>query len=228
MPQRFEALTETLLKAGIAPRHVRRYVRELEDHLDDLIALQRQRGYDGEDAFARARALLGPDEELARAMTASGRFRSLSARAPWLVFGVLPPVAVAAGLCAFGFALILAAIPFRPAPHGPFPEWCAAVAAYYCESANLGIGPLAAVAMVLVAMRQRLSRRWLGLGVGLTAFFSALSTLAIVMPAGSHAGQMSVGMGTNLPFLMAAGRFALTAAVALVMYAVMRRPQRIA
>lgn len=228
MPQRFETLSETLLTAGIAPRHVQRYVRELEDHLDDLIAMQRQRGYDGDDAFERARALLGPDDELARAMTSSGRFRSLSARAPWLVFGILPPVAVAVGLCAFGFALVVAAIPFRPTPHGPFPEWCAAVAAYYCQSANLGIGPLAAVAMVLIAMRQRLSRRWLGLGVGLTAFFSALSTLAIVMPGAGHSGQMSVGMGNNLPFLIAAGRFGLTAAVALIMYAVMRRPQRIA
>ena len=29
----FEAIAESLLKGGIAPRHVRRYVRELDDHL---------------------------------------------------------------------------------------------------------------------------------------------------------------------------------------------------
>ena len=38
MPQpRFERLSERLLHAGIAPRHVRRYVRELGDHFDDLV-----------------------------------------------------------------------------------------------------------------------------------------------------------------------------------------------
>ena len=37
---RFEALREVLLKGGVAPRHVRRYVRELDEHLDDLTAQQ--------------------------------------------------------------------------------------------------------------------------------------------------------------------------------------------
>ena len=37
-PMRFEALRETLLQGGIAPRHVRRYLRELDDHLADLTA----------------------------------------------------------------------------------------------------------------------------------------------------------------------------------------------
>ena len=38
MPQpRFDRLTERLLTAGIAPRHVRRYARELSDHYDDLV-----------------------------------------------------------------------------------------------------------------------------------------------------------------------------------------------
>ena len=39
---RFDAVTEALLKGGIAPRHVRRYVRELDDHLDDLIRRQQK------------------------------------------------------------------------------------------------------------------------------------------------------------------------------------------
>ena len=36
----FEALSETLLRAGIAPRHVRRCLRELGDHLADLSEAQ--------------------------------------------------------------------------------------------------------------------------------------------------------------------------------------------
>ena len=37
----FETVAETLLRGGIAPRHVRRYVDELSDHLEDLNERQR-------------------------------------------------------------------------------------------------------------------------------------------------------------------------------------------
>lgn len=84
----FDAVAETLLKGGIAPRHVRRYVRELADHLDDLTAQQRAAGYDGEDAGSRARARLGGDSELAQAMLDQPGMRSWPARMPWLVLPV--------------------------------------------------------------------------------------------------------------------------------------------
>src|SRR6185503_18450029 len=90
---RFEALREILLKGGVAPRHVRRYLAELSEHLDDLTEKQRALGYDGEDATSRARALLGEDSELAAAMLEQKSLRSVPARMPWLVFGFLPPVA---------------------------------------------------------------------------------------------------------------------------------------
>lgn len=53
---RFDRLRESLLKAGVAPRHVRRYLRELDQHFEDLAEQQRQSGYDEEDAASRARA----------------------------------------------------------------------------------------------------------------------------------------------------------------------------
>lgn len=226
MPQRFESLSERLLRDGIAPRHVRRYVSELDAHLDDLIAAQEERGYDGEDAYLRARALLGPDKELAAAMAANGRFRSLAARAPWLVFGVLPPVAVGFGLFLFGMALVLVGAVFRENPHGSYPAWCGPIAAYYCEMANYGVGPLAAVSAVLVAMRQRVSWRWPGLAVGLAALFSALTTMAIAMPHAGLNGHLSIGMGNDQPALIEFARFTLTAAMAAAMYAVCKRPGR--
>jgi hypothetical protein len=36
MHQPFESVRELLLRAGIAPRHARRYVTELREHLADL------------------------------------------------------------------------------------------------------------------------------------------------------------------------------------------------
>src|SRR3569833_1513413 len=93
----FDAVAETLLKGGVAPRHARRYVRELDEHLDDLTAQQRASGYDGEDAASRARARLGNDAELAQAMLERPGMKSWPARLPWLVFILLPPILAAAG-----------------------------------------------------------------------------------------------------------------------------------
>jgi hypothetical protein len=91
MPQpRFDRLTERLLTAGIAPRHVRRYARELSDHYDDLVREEMEAGAGRELAESRARSRLGNDEDLAEAMLARPELRSLAARYPWAVFGLGP------------------------------------------------------------------------------------------------------------------------------------------
>jgi hypothetical protein len=52
----FEHLRERLLKAGVAPGHVRRYLRELSDHLDDLAAAECKAGQSEEAAVRVSRA----------------------------------------------------------------------------------------------------------------------------------------------------------------------------
>ena len=94
MSEPFKVLEEKLLRGGIAPRHVKRYLRELGEHLSDITEAQTSAGHDAPTAAARARAALGPDQELADAMLKRSDFRSLSARFPWLVFGVLPVLAL--------------------------------------------------------------------------------------------------------------------------------------
>ena len=124
----FEPLRERLLRAGIAPRHVRRYLRELTDHLADLTERQRAAGYDEENAAIRARALLGDDAELAVAMEEQPGFRSLVVRFPWLIFGILPPFALILGFLLSVLAMILAGVaggaivPHHKIPL-PVPAW---------------------------------------------------------------------------------------------------------
>ena len=96
MPQpRFDRLSERLLEAGIAPRHVRRYARELSDHFDDLVREEKESGAGRELAETRALSRLGNDDDLAEAMLARPELRSLAARFPWAVFG-LGPIALLA------------------------------------------------------------------------------------------------------------------------------------
>ena len=159
---RFDDLREKLLLGGVAPRHVRRYLRELSEHLDDLTAQQRVAGYDGEDAAIRARARLGSDDELAAAMLAQKQFRSWAARAPWLVFLILPPVtAVAIGMLFIG-SLGLAGKYFGfLGTHAPSsPPWFQLLAADLVAACNLTAVPLSAILFVAIAARQRLKLVW--------------------------------------------------------------------
>src|SRR5215467_3796223 len=87
MSRLFDELRERLLRGGIAPRHVRRYIAELEDHLNELRAQ--------EDTEAAALARLGTAEGLAKPMLDRREFRSWTARAPWAVFGLGPIVMLA-------------------------------------------------------------------------------------------------------------------------------------
>jgi hypothetical protein len=211
MPQHFEGLQERLLRAGIAPRHVRRYARELEDHFSDLIAMQKERGYDEPDASLRARALLGDDDELAEAMLATKQFRSLTARAPWLVFGILPPLMILVLLLVVGLGMAAVSIPLH-GPGTPLPSWCVPAASAICLASNYAIGPLAALLVLVTAWRQRFSGRWPLLGVMAAALFGAITTLSIVMPYGIHKGEVSVGMGVAIPAIFQSLRFVFAAA----------------
>jgi hypothetical protein len=170
----FDGLAESLLKGGIAPRHVRRYVRELADHLDDLTAQQRAAGH--EDAAARARARLGEDSELARAMLDQPGMRSWPARMPWLVFLLLPPVLTAAiglalyaAVCAIGYAAAMTAVQMLAAP-------------------------IMAGLLVLLARRQRLKPVWPLLGIALLQLLTPLFAARF----GPH-HNLQVGYGLVIP-----------------------------
>src|SRR5579871_375651 len=95
-----QRLTERLLTAGIAPRHVRRYARELSDHFDDLVREESAGGAGRELAEARALARLGQEDDLAEAMGSRPELRSFMARYPWAVCGRGPVVMLALSVAA--------------------------------------------------------------------------------------------------------------------------------
>src|SRR5436190_2752712 len=152
----FEALKEKLLQGGIAPRHVRRYLRELEEHLADLTEAQRTAGLGEDDAAVMARTHLGEDEALAQAMIKQRDFRSISARFPWAVFGLAPAFFLLL------FFMLLACVPVLLAfaggliPHPPgspvsIPTWFQSAGLIWQQAATFLTGPLLAGALVLIA-----------------------------------------------------------------------------
>lgn len=225
MPRPFEQLRETLLRAGVAPRHVRRYARELEEHLDDLIAMQKERGFDDDDATARARALIGPDEELAAAMIARPGLRSLAARAPWLIFGLAPPLLVVALLASVGL-MMLGVWTALPVDHHAAPGWAYQLAAVWSSAANVAAGPLAAAFFVVIAFNQRQNWGWPLFAVAVTALFGALTVFIVRLPHGDKLGEIGVGLSANADTLWQNGaRVALTLMVVTGAWALLRRKQ---
>lgn len=93
MAEPLELLEERLLRAGVAPRHVKGYLTELSEHLDDLTAEEETLGCSPLEARSLAVSRLGDVDTLARAMISRPELRSWAFRAPWAVFVLVPIVA---------------------------------------------------------------------------------------------------------------------------------------
>jgi hypothetical protein len=167
----FETVREQLLRAGIAPRHVNRYVAELRDHLRDLVAQEQAADLDPRQAEARARKLLGSDEQLTAAMIASAP-RSLAARAPALVFALLPTLLMVLFVLVTGLAAFKLLWPVR----GVAPADMPAAYSYFIATAGFftsyALGLLIAAGCITMAVRQRLSSGWVWVGLALIALLS--------------------------------------------------------
>ena len=194
----FEAVAEQLLKGGVAPRHVRRYVRELDEHLDDLTTQQRASGYDGEDAAIRARARLGDDAELAQAMLEQPGMKSWPARLPWLVFILLPPgLTFAIGLLVYaafyfigdGAAKINAVVPVPQ-------DWLIGVSVTAMTIINVLAVPATATLLAVLADRQRLKLLWPLLGIALLLLATPMFSYKF---GHDHHGQLGANYGLVIP-----------------------------
>ena len=206
IPGPFDGLEDMLLRGGIAPRHVKRYLRELGEHLADLTAAQAAAGFDANDAAARARAALGPDAELADAMLKQRDFRSFSARFPWAVFALAPPLAVILGFLLLAIAMVLVGVAggvivaHKHTPL-PVPAWYGGVVSSVMFVANFLIVPALGGLLVWMAQRQRMKPLWPLLG------------MALILLIGMHGSfeadtkRISIGVGTMLPFYPVKGPF---------------------
>lgn len=203
----FDALRERLLRGGIAPRHVRRYLRELDDHLADLIEAQEQAGHDPADATARAHALLGEDNELASAMLAQSGFKSWAARWPWAIFGLAPAAVMPAAFFAAALPLVLIADLHGTLHKGAaIPGWFQSLASITTLFANLALGPGLVALLAAVAWRQRLDWKWPLLASVLVAIAGLHMDAQFSQPASrdnhiaiSTLMRFSHGLALNLP-----------------------------
>lgn len=147
-----DVLRERLLVAGVAPRHVRRYLRELGEHLDDARRAEHARGLDAAAAERAAWERLGSDDSLVQSVLEQPRLRSRAARFPALVFGAGPALAWLALVVATVAGLIL--VPkgaSAPPPSAAWLEVARAIALLYLRALPVA---LCVIAFGLAAQRR--------------------------------------------------------------------------
>jgi hypothetical protein len=190
----FDPIAEALLKSGIAPRHVRRYVGELCDHLDDLTERQRAAGFSGDDARLRARALLGDDRELTAAMLEQRRFQSWPARLPWLVFVVAPFFILLVCLVALLFPIFALGDGAQRIYNvtGIAPDFLRQLSWVLLTGLNLLSLPALAWGLGALAHRQRLNPLWPVAGIVLLMPLFLHMGMAFADPALHRRGSLTV------------------------------------
>ncbi len=181
MNKSFSELRERLLQAGVAPRHVRRYLTELTDHLADLRAEEERAGRSPEDAECAALTRLGGTDNLARAMIEQRQFQSWCVRAPWAMFGLAPLVLLAVAYFAACLVLWSGWKIFLPGTNTPF------VAIHGFAIFYFGVGRLlyfSAPILIgwgigLIAARQRLKAVWPTMGLFLIALIGGTAQVHV-------------------------------------------------
>jgi hypothetical protein len=196
MAKLFHELRERLLRAGVAPRHVRRYLTELADHLADLRAEEERAGRSRADAEAAALVRLGGVDELAKAMIEQRRFQSWCVRAPWAMFGLAPLLVLAVAWFVACFILWSGWKIFLPGTDTPFVR-IDGLAIFYFGVGRLiyfGAPILVGWGIGLLAARQRLNAVWPTFGLVVIALIGCMARVRAVRPAvAGGVGHVSMG-----------------------------------
>jgi len=217
----FDRLRERLLTAGVSPRHVRRYMAELSDHFTDLEAEAKSAGHP--EPAARALERLGRPDDLAQAMIARTELRSWTARAPWAVFLLGPPLLLVVIDLISILVMIMIVKTVGPQPGQVAPSWLVSLAAavnfFHVYAVPLLLGQIIAI----VAMRQRMRPLWPLIGLVAICLIASLNYLHVDVPLaqGQH-GEISLGASAGR---WTAFRVAINLALTLPLYLAWRRWQ---
>lgn len=192
MAKLLHELRERLLRAGVAPRHVRRYLSELADHLADLTTEEERAGRSRAEAEATALGRLGGVDDLAEAMIRQRQFQSWCARAPWAIFGLGPLLFLAGAYFVAGFYLWCGWKYFLPTADTPFGSVAGPIFGFaniYFQAGKFyyySVPILAGWAIGFVAVRQRVKALWPTVALGLTACLGATARIQASRTAVPH------------------------------------------
>jgi hypothetical protein len=198
MANPFNELRERLLRAGVAPRHVRRYLTELADHLADLRAEEERAGRSRADAESSALVRLGGMDDLFKAMIEQRQFQSWCVRAPWVAFGLAPIFLLAGAYFVACLILWSGWKVFLPGTNTPFVQLDGFAIFYFGVGRLIYFGAPIVVGwgIGVIAARQRSREVWPTIGLVLIALIGCTARVRASHPAfPGGVGHVSMGFG---------------------------------
>jgi hypothetical protein len=228
----FALLREELLRAGIAPRRVRRLLRELQAHYELLLEEELSRGNTNPAAaHSAARERLGSDADILRKTLERPELRSWGARLPFMN-ALAPPLGLAASLpMLVGLFVALVAIANHfysvRGAQGGFAGGGALLAMAIMPWLVLYGLPLVWAGMLAwYAASRRLRGYWSAAGLLLMAALGASTNCEIRWPSAAAPGQLSGGIGFSTqpaPLAHFGARCIVTCLLGVVLYVVLMR-----
>ena len=192
MQASFDPLFRRLLEGGVRRRPARRYLTELKDHLDDLIAEERRAMSDPREAESRALSRLGSFDMLADAMIERREFRSWGHTAP-INFYVVVPAAALAVVTGLTVAGVVTTVRLTHAPGaGPVPATVAAFAGGMMFFANVLLPLLLAWALGVAAFRNRSKWLWPVCGIVALAALASGLHVSLTLPTAVSHGEVAI------------------------------------
>jgi hypothetical protein len=206
---RFSDVGERLLRAGVAPRHVRRAVREMTDHFDDIVIELSKSGWSHEDAEVEAVARLNPDALLAAAI-ARPELHSWARRWPIASCTVFP-LAVYMAFVVGSIALVVGGVTVFDHTLGmklASSRELQQFATFSLSGITWAIPVFAAGTFSSLMLARRMSVAWTVVGATLVSLVGATMNAGLVLPPNdAPAMQAGFGFGTDVlaePLLRAA------------------------
>jgi hypothetical protein len=195
----FAAVREALLRGGVAPKYVRRAVRELPEHYECLRAEAVQQGIRAAAVVDFANSRFGTYDALVGAYLERPSLKSWGARWPRAWFTFAPLLSYLASLMAF-IEMTAEVLDHVARLHGPHNQVMAA-ATKVIVAAIPAIGMYAIPALILFglasyAWRRRLNPFWPAVGTMIVAVLSSMTIVAANLSVPD--GNGSVGFGVSL------------------------------
>jgi ABC-type Fe3+-siderophore transport system permease subunit len=210
--QRFVAIGEELLRAGLAPRRVRRMLFELESHMDDLVQELEGQGSSREEAEAEALRRLHA-EAIVEAARERTELHSKMQRWPAAAFTLLPLFVYAA---LFAGSLALLVIGLSVAKSLGFPVEGSVILQQIATSTTTGLVLIlpasVAITFCILASSRRVPLSWTLAGVALVSLLGATTNAQLELPPKVTSPALGAGLtfsteSVGMPLLRAVCTF---------------------
>src|SRR5262245_840276 len=196
---RFATLEETLLRAGVAPRHARRAVFEMTGHFDDLVAELCDGGMSHAAAEVEALTRLNPTAMVAAA-SARPELHSWVRRWP-LASCTVFPLGMYMAFVVGSIALLIGGVSVMDSNLGVVLSSSRELqrfASFFLACVVWGIPVLAAGTFCSIALARRTPVPWSVIGVVLVSLAGATLNADLLLPPNDRPGfQAGFGFGTD-------------------------------